>query len=146
MFVLPAGFKRKHASTKPRSHPEQSLQIHVANLLTWLVIDTPWTAIGHGGGGKQRGMILKGMGVHAGWPDLMLIHRATPYFIELKAEKGVLSAAQKAVHEQIALAGGVVAVCRSIDQVRSTLALWGIPTREEKPSVTRMRSSRSAIY
>ena len=143
MFVLPAGFKHKRpARAKPRSHPEQSLQIHIANL----VIDTPWTAIGHGGGGKQRGMILKGMGVHAGWPDLMLIHRATPYFIELKAEKGVLSAAQKAVHEQIALAGGVVAVCRSIDQVRSALALWGIPTREEKPSVTRMRSARSAIY
>jgi VRR-NUC domain len=133
--MLPAHMARQcKPGTTKRQAPEQSLQMRVATMLNWLLIDTPWTAIGHGGGGKQRGMILKGMGVHAGWPDLMLVHRGRPCFIELKAEKGVLSTAQKAVHEQIVAAGGAVAVCRSLEQVTAVIEVWGIPTREARLS------------
>jgi hypothetical protein len=147
LWKLPAGYAK--SPRKPgvkRAHPEQSLQTHVAELLGWLLPpEVPWTAIGHGGGGKQRGMILKGMGVHAGWPDLMLIYRGRPCFIELKATQGALSPAQKVVHTAITVAGGVVAVCRSIDQVRDILAVWGIPTRAEKPSATRLREAGERI-
>lgn len=144
MFVLPAGFGKRprKAGTPKRSHPEQSLQIHVAELLSWLLPpEVPWTAIGHGGGGKTRGMILKAMGLHAGWPDLMLIVSKRPVFIELKAQSGVLSPAQKAVHQAITVAGGIVTTCRSIDEVKAFLGTLGVALRSEKPSVTRIREA-----
>lgn len=135
LWILPAGYAKKpRQAGVRRSHPEQSLQTHVAELLSWLLPpEVPWSAIGHGGGGKIRGMILKGMGVHAGWPDLVLIHRGRGCFIELKAGSS-LSPAQKSVHEALRTAGAWVAVCRSIDEVRETLDAWSIPTRERKPS------------
>lgn len=108
--------------------------MHVAELLSWLLPpEVPWTAIGHGGGGKLRGMILKGMGVHAGWPDVILVYRGRFYGIELKAGTG-LSPAQKSVHAAILAAGGAIAVCKSVDQVCGQLGVWLIPTRERKPS------------
>lgn len=141
-WMLPARMSRAAPrNTKKRSHPEQSLQIHVAELLGWLLPpEIPWTAIGHGGGGKMRGMILKGMGVHAGWPDLMLIYAGRPYFIELKAGSSV-SPAQKIVLPAIQAAGGHIAVCRSIEAVRDSLLHWGIPTRERKPSAEAFRQA-----
>lgn len=104
--------------------------MQVAGFLRWaLPRDVPWTAIGHGGGGKMRGMILKGMGVQAGWPDVHLIVRGRPVYIELKAEKGTLSDAQRGVHTAITLAGGVVTVCRSLDDVKDFLEVLGIQLR-----------------
>jgi VRR-NUC domain len=135
LWVLPASFKQSRRPGTGRKHPEQSLQTHVASLLTWLLPpEVPWTAIGHGGGGKTRGMILKGMGLHAGWPDMVLLHRGRSCWIELKAARGSLSPEQKVVHEALRAAGGWVAVCRSTDEVRGVLDAWGIPTREHKPS------------
>jgi hypothetical protein len=135
-FQKPAHAHVERRKPSGRKHPEQSLQTHVAQLLTWLIPDNAqvfWSAIGHGGGGKTRGMILKGMGVKAGVPDIHLTYRGCSLWIELKAGTG-LSPTQRAVHQQITLAGGVVAVCRNIDDVRAILDIWQIPTREAKPS------------
>ena len=136
-FWLPANFKTT-ASRKPaakRSHPEQSLQTHVAGLLSWLLPDeVAWTAIGHGGGGKMRGAILKGMGLKAGWPDILILYQKRAHFVELKARTGTLSPEQRAVHRSIVLAGSTVATCKSVEEVKMILEVWGIPMRTMKPS------------
>jgi len=142
-FVLPAGFgKRPRKSGVPRKHPEQSLQIQIASWLSWVLPDdVPWTAIGHGGGGLRRGQILKAMGLHAGWPDLILLVNKRAVFVELKTQSGALSPAQKAVHIAIAVAGGLVKTCRSIDELKAFLEVLGVPLRTEKPSATRLREA-----
>jgi hypothetical protein len=134
MFVLPARMSRKRASSsKPRAHPEQSLQIAIATYLARvLTAPTFFTAIGHGGGGKLRGAILKGMGMQAGVPDILIINRGKCLWIELKAGKGSLSSEQIAVHQWLVAAGCSVTVCRSIDDVRERLDVWGVPTIEAK--------------
>jgi hypothetical protein len=134
MFVLPARMSRKRAaSSKPRAHPEQSLQRAVATYLSRvLAAPTFFTAIGHGGGGKLRGAILKGMGVWAGVPDILIINRGRCLWIELKTAKGRLSPVQIAAQQLLVAAGCSVTVCRSIDDVRERLEVWGVPTIEAK--------------
>jgi len=134
MFVLPARMPRKRAANaKPRANPEQSLQRAVATYLARvLAAPTFFTAIGHGGGGKLRGAILKGMGMRAGVPDLLIIDRGKCLWIELKAGKGALSPEQVAVHQWLVAAGASVVVCRSIDDVRDRLEVWGVPTIESR--------------
>jgi len=50
----------------------------------------------------------------AGWPDLVAMHptRGTTLFIELKAQRGVLSASQRHVHDLLRQAGHRVYVWR----------------------------------
>lgn len=118
-----------------RKAPEQSLQQIVAAYFHWaLPPNVYWTAVGHGGGGALRGAILKGMGVKAGAPDLLLISDGRAFLIELKAEHGTLSQAQLTAHTMIRSAGAQVEVCRSLDKVRDQLAIWRISTRETKPA------------
>ena len=134
MFVLPARMPRKRAaSSKPRAHAEQSLQKSVAVYLSRVLAPpTFFTAIGHGGGGKMRGAILKGMGVRAGVPDVLIIDRGRCLWMELKSEKGVLSPEQIVVHQLLTAAGACVTVCRSVEDVRDRLEVWGTPTLESR--------------
>lgn len=126
-FILPAGFSKKPNKKSKRSHPEQSIQRQVAQFLSWALPDDVWfSSIGHGGGGAIRGAILKSTGMKAGVPDILIVYRGRPVFIELKTDKGVLSPAQKEVHIAITVAGGVVATCRSVDEVRDFLEVCGI--------------------
>lgn len=117
--------------------PEQTLQIQVARYLG-VALRAPswWTAIGHGGGGRVRGAILKGMGVRRGVPDLIVIHpiektgnRAGCWLlgIELKTKTGRLSTEQKAAHAALKAAGMHVSVCRSIEEVEHVLEEFGVP-------------------
>lgn len=63
-------------------------------------------------GGKQ-----KRMGMKAGVPDICIIYQGRALFIELKAGKGRLSAAQKAMQTKLTMAGAVVfSECRSLDE------------------------------
>ncbi len=114
--------------------PEQALQIQVANYLrVALRPPTLWTAIGHGGGGKVRGAILKMMGVQAGWPDIIIIHPLPePVYsvvlgIELKAGKGQQSTAQRLVMEGFREAVCGYEICRSLQEVELAIAHAGIP-------------------
>ena len=70
-------------------------------------------------------------GAVAGFPDIMGITFTGPFFMEVKASGGVLSPAQKAFRDRLAVLGyGRWAVVRSIDDAKDALAAWGIPTRE----------------
>lgn len=69
-----------------------------------------------------------GMGVVPGYPDLVVHLPANlgTVFLEIKAEGGRTSPAQKALHEQLETLGYRVAVVRSVEDVRETLAGWGV--------------------
>lgn len=118
-----------------RKRPEQALQIQVARFLG-LVLRPPtlWTAFPAGGGGKIRGALLKAMGLQAGWPDILIIHRFESLTdtlvlgIELKAGRGRQSAEQKAVMESFISIGAGYEICRSIDDVNLVLIHHCIPT------------------
>ncbi len=114
--------------------PEAQLHRAVAAYLR-LALKPPtiWTTIGHGGGGKVRGAQLKGLGMQAGWPDILVLHPSndmatdcTILGIELKAPKGVQSADQKAIERAFDRANAFYRVCRSLRDVDSALAEAGI--------------------
>ena len=53
---------------------------------------------------------LKGMGVKAGWPDLLIVKGGRLYGLELKTESGRVSPAQVAAHAALRTAGAEIAV------------------------------------
>jgi hypothetical protein len=123
--------QKSPASSAPRAHPEQDFQQAVAAFLdAAMPREIPWTAIGHGGGGELRGKFLKSMGLKAGWMDLVFVLPPRGQFagIELKAGASV-STAQISVHNRVREAGALVAVCRSIEEVETTLRQWGVNLR-----------------
>ena len=83
------------------------------------------------------------MGLKAGTPDLVLCWKGRLIGIELKAGRGRLSDPQIETHEAITLAGGVVATCRTLDEVIAFLATLGVPSRARAPYST--ISGREAV-
>jgi hypothetical protein len=60
--------------------------------------------------------ILKGLGIVAGTPDVIVLKGGATYALELKAEGGRLSETQRATHAAMIAAGAVVGVAHGIDQ------------------------------
>jgi hypothetical protein len=79
---------------------------------------------GHRGWKAQRD--IKSHGVHAGWPDLEILHDGKTYFVELKSTKGRLTTRQRQCHEQLKQAGFYVETCRSLDDVITCCQSWGL--------------------
>lgn len=113
-----------------QQRPEQQLQMQIVEFFT-IVLPSHvyWNAVPAGGGGQKRGAFIKAMGYRAGCPDLMIVSDGKAHFIELKAAKGVVSAAQSLTMVAIEQAGGKCAVCRSLADVEMQLLKWHIPTR-----------------
>jgi hypothetical protein len=74
------------------------------------------------------GRMTRAPGALAGIPDICLIYRGRPIFIELKSSTGELRRHQRHVHDRLTLAGSVVAICRSVDDVERFLKMV-IPLR-----------------
>ena len=67
---------------------------------------------------KAEGGIFKSLGVRPGVPDLVLLFPGGRCaFIEIKAPKGRLSAAQKAFKNTVEAMGFPFAECRAVDEV-----------------------------
>lgn len=90
------------------------------------------------------------LGELAGVSDVTVFYRGMLLCIELKVRKskkwGIAkttkqSDAQIAFQAAVEAAGGHYAVCRSVDEVLSFLALHGVPTRETVRSVSSMRAT-----
>ena len=62
-------------------------------------------------------------GALPGFPDIGILYQKRLVLIELKTKTGVVEDHQHEVHARLALAGGLVAVCRSVEEVRDVLAL-----------------------
>ncbi len=69
---------------------------------------------------------LKGMGVKAGEPDIVLLYRGHAYGLELKAPGGTQSPDQEHVERQWEQAGATYAVARGLDYALDTLREWGL--------------------
>ena len=72
---------------------------------------------------KVAGAKLKRMGMKAGIPDFIIHYRAETLYVELKAPKGRLSPAQKAMHIELVMSGvNVMTECRSVDALEANLS------------------------
>src|SRR5215472_13155199 len=75
-------------------------------------------------GGYRRpkeAAILKGLGVVAGVPDIILIDRARVYGLELKAEGGRPTAGQEGTMQAMTAAGATVACAWGLDAALARL-------------------------
>ena len=88
--------------------------------------------------GAKRQAILVGMGVHAGFADLMVMCDGRVLFLELKAPKGRLRRDQEAFRDAVLAQGFGWALVRSLDDSLGALAVHGFtsrvrPTRRAAP-------------
>ena len=120
---------------KRRGTPEADLQRAVVVALRFAL---PKGAIIHhcvneiteaGPRGAKRQAILVGMGVHAGFADLIVVYEGRVLFLELKSLKGRLSPAQEAFRDVMLAQGFGWALVRSIDDALGALANHGFTTR-----------------
>ena len=84
--------------------------------------------------GAKRQAILVGMGVHAGFADLLVICDCRVLFLELKAPKGRLRPAQEGFRDAILSQGFGWALVRSLDDALGALADHGFTTRIAPPA------------
>ena len=122
-----------------RNTPEADLQRAVVQALR---VALPRNAIIHhcanevtepGPRGAKRQAILVGMGVHAGFADLMVIHNGSVLFFELKAPKGRLRLDQEVFRDAVLAQGFGWALVRSLDDALGALADYGFATRIASP-------------
>jgi hypothetical protein len=73
---------------------------------------------------RDEAAILKGLGVDAGVPDVIAIHRGQVYAIELKTEDGRATSAQLQAIEELRAAGAHAEVCRGLDAAIKQLEQW----------------------
>jgi hypothetical protein len=69
---------------------------------------------------------LKGLGVRAGVPDVIAIHRGQVYALELKTEHGKATEGQLQAIEEIRAAGGHAQICCGLDCALAVLERWGL--------------------
>ena len=70
--------------------------------------------------------IMKGMGVVAGVPDIIAVHRGCVYALEIKTEKGRISTSQAATIKAMRAAGAICTVAFGLDAALYALQSWGI--------------------
>ena len=68
------------------------------------------------------GKVTLAPGTLAGVPDICIIYRGRPIFIELKTKTGAVRASQKWVHDRLTLSGAVVVTLRSVEAVAEFLS------------------------
>lgn len=115
----------------PRAHEEDDLQRAVMQFLD-LALPADGIAYAVPNGGKRSPRTaarFKGMGLKAGIPDIAVIYRGRAAFVELKAKRGVMSVAQKAMQRRLIYCGAEVCLCRSVADVEASLRECGIPLR-----------------
>lgn len=100
----------------------------VAQLRGWLP-DDAWSWHTPNGGLRHDkvGARMVGLGVRAGIPDLFVLWRGRLIGIELKAERGAVSAVQKQAFHKLGHCGCEVFVCGALAEVYALLAEWGMP-------------------
>lgn len=77
-------------------------------------------------GGSAPGARMS-RGVIAGQPDVFIGWLGQYYFIEIKADDGTLSDAQKSVASAVLASGGRIAVARDANDVLKCIDQWRIP-------------------
>ncbi len=70
--------------------------------------------------------VLKGLGVRAGVPDVIAVHKGRCYGLELKAPGGRPTEAQLATIAAMEAAGAFCCVAESLDRALALLEAWGL--------------------
>jgi hypothetical protein len=70
--------------------------------------------------------ILKGCGVRAGVPDIIVIKGGHTFALELKSPGGRLTAAQRVAHAALRAAGAAVVTSYGLDDALAQLKRWGL--------------------
>ena len=118
-----------------RSTPEADTQRAIVQALR---VALPRDAIIHhcanevteaGSRGQIRQSILVGMGVHAGFADLIVISGGRVLFLEVKSQTGRLRKSQEVFRDTVCAQGFGWALVRSVDDALGTLADHGFTSR-----------------
>ena len=115
------------ADVRPRrSRPEDIIQRAVFDHLRVRSAPNLFAFHPANGGWRSRveAKILKGLGVRAGVPDIIAIHRGEVFAIELKSESARATAAQLQAIKDIRRAGGHAEICHGIDAAIKQLEEW----------------------
>jgi hypothetical protein len=113
-------------STPQITHTQ--LCIEIAGLLRkGLRFPATFTLFPAGGGGKERGRVLKACGLQSGWPDFQIVFRGLLHCGEVKVGDDVLSGVQNHMRAVLIMCGCPVAEWRSINDVKASLNEWKIP-------------------
>ena len=112
----------------PSRCPEDAIQRAVFKHLA--VRGTPGVFAFHPANGGYRRPVeaarLKGLGVRAGVPDIIAIHRGHVFALELKTEHGKATEGQLQAIEEIRAAGGHAQICHGLDCALAALEGWGL--------------------
>jgi len=111
--------------------PEDILQMQVVRALKIVCPDALFYHCPNGGSRHPReARKFKDMGVLPGVADLcFVLPDGRAGFIEMKADKGRQTPPQRLFQEAVTGKGAAYAVCRSLDEVLSTLLGWGFTIR-----------------
>jgi hypothetical protein len=111
-----------------RQQPEQDLQRAILQHLEMRAVrGCFWFHVGNGGWRSPiEARIFKGLGVKAGVPDLIIIHGGRCYGLELKADRGRVTPAQRVAHALMEEAGATVGIAAGIDAAVEQLEAWGL--------------------
>ena len=118
-----------------RSTPEANAQRAIVQALR---VALPRDAIIHhcanevteaGSRGQIRQSILVGMGVHAGFADLIVISGGRVLFLEVKSQTGRLRKSQEVFRDTVCAQGFGWALVRSLDDALGALADHGFTSR-----------------
>jgi len=80
-------------------------------------------------GGYRRPIeasIMNGLGVVAGVPDVILLHKGRFYGLELKARGGKSTPKQLEAVAKIGAAGGFACIAEGLDRALAVLEQWGL--------------------
>lgn len=93
--------------------------------------DCVWFHVPNGGSRHPiEARKLKGQGVMAGVPDLVIVHAGKIYGLELKSNRrGRLSRSQTGMHERMRAAGAQIATAWGVDEALDQLKAWGLLVR-----------------
>lgn len=120
---------REPKPRRPRARPEQTLQFQTADMIRLKAPRLLWWFVPNGVHVRhpQTRRDLKRMGLRAGMPDMHFVSVAAKlHVIELKADSGSLSMAQRIIREELTKRGVPWAECRTVDQVEAQLREWGL--------------------
>lgn len=111
-----------------RARPEDGLQRYTIQLLRLSRHPkATYFAIPNGEARSHlTGAILNGLGVRGGAPDIaVVLPDGVTGYLELKSSKGRQSPNQKQIEKELTTAGAPYAICRTPEEVFSTLGAWG---------------------
>jgi hypothetical protein len=114
--------------THRRARPEQDLQRAVFAHIAARAVPGVFAFHVPNGGARRpiEAAILKGLGVRAGTPDVILIHQGRAYGLELKAEGGRASPKQRETIAAMEAAGASCCVAEGLDRALAVLQQWGL--------------------